>query len=211
MRYENNPDGFLYLMMMKKVFEGTPYGQSVIGDVDDLNALSRDQVMEFFKTFYAPDNAIVAISGDVDPDKIISVLKEKYGIIEASKGLKDLKKKRDDEKNFISKAKFGTEYNFYATNPTPKMMIAFKGEKLGTRKAFAMDVLAYMLGNGGSSYLSQKYVRNKAPILSDVSLNNYNLIHSGVFYLSAELMDGVKIDTVKNQIKGDIKNIVKKV
>lgn len=206
MRYENNPDGFLYLMMMKKVFEGTPYGQSVIGDVEDLNALSRDQVMSFFKTFYAPDNAIVAISGDVDPDRVIKILKEKYGQIQASKGLKDLKKSRDDEKNYISAAKFGVEYNFYSTNPTPKMMIAFKGEKLGTRKAFIMDVLAYMLGNGGSSYLSQKYVRNKSPILSDVSLNNYNLIHSGVFYLSAELMDGMPIDSTKKQLKKDIKN-----
>ena len=77
MRYENSPDGFLYLMMMKKVFEGTPYAQSVIGDVEDLQALSRDQMMKFFKTYYVPENAILAIAGDVDPDKIIPIIKEK--------------------------------------------------------------------------------------------------------------------------------------
>ena len=209
MRYENSPDGFLYLMMMKKVFEGTPYGQSVIGDVDDLTALSRDQVMDFFKTYYTPDNAIVAIAGDVDPETLIPILKEKYGAIPKSVGLTELKAKRDDPANYEWKAKFGAEYSYYATNPIPKFAVAFKGEKAGTRRAFILDVLAYMLGNGGSSYLAQKYVRNAAPLLSDVSLSSYNLRHSGVFYFNGELMEGGSIDKVKTQFMGDVKNFCK--
>lgn len=206
MRYENSPDGFLYLMMMKKVFEGTPYGQSVIGDMDDLTALKRDQVMDFFKTYYAPDNAILAIAGDVDPDKILPIIKEKYGSIPSSKGLTELKSKRDDPKNYEWKANFGTEYKFYSTNPNPKFAIAFKGEKAGTRRAFVLDVLAYMLGNGGSSYLAQKYVKNSHPLLSDISLNNYNLRESGVFYFNGELMEGVNIDNAKTQFMADLKS-----
>jgi zinc protease len=206
MRYENSPDGFIYLMMMKKVFEGTPYGQSVIGDVADLKSLTRDQVMNFFKTYYAPDNAILAIAGDVDPDKLIPIIKEKYGAIPRSKGLMELKAMSDDPKNYELKAKFNTEYSYYATNPIPKFMMAFKGEKAGTRRAFILDVLAYELGNGGSSYLAQKYVRNQTPLLADISLSSYNLRHSGVFYLSGELMDNVTIENAKKQIKLDIKN-----
>ena len=206
MRYENSPDGFIYLMMMKKVFEGTPYGQSVIGDVEDLQALSRDQMMDFFKTYYAPDNAVLAIVGDVDPDKLLPIIKEKYGTIAHSKGLSELKSKRDDPKNYEFKAKFGAEYSYYATNPIPKFAVAFKGEKAGTRRAFVLDVLAYMLGNGGSSYLSQKYVKNANPLLSDISLSSYNLRHSGVFYFNGELMENVSIDKVKGQFLSDLKN-----
>lgn len=206
MRYENSPDGFLYLMMMKKVFEGTPYGQSVIGDVDDLTALSRDQVMDFFKTYYAPDNAILAIAGDVDPDKIIPIIKEKYGVIPRSKGLAELKAKRDDPKNYESRAKWGADYSFYATNPIPKFTIAFQGEKAGTRRAFVLDELAYMLGNGGSSFLSQKYVRNANPLFSDISVSSYNLRHAGVFYFSGELMEGKTIEEAKKQFLADMKN-----
>ena len=209
MRYENSPDGFIYLMMMKKIFEGTPYGQSVIGDVEDLNALNRDQVMDFFKTYYAPDNAILAISGDVDPDKLLPVIKEKYGVIPRSKGLTALKAQRDNPANYEIKAKLNTEYSYYATNPIPKFMMAFKGEKFGTRRAFVLDVLAYMLGNGGSSYLAQKYVRNQAPLLSDVSVSSYNLNLAGVFYMSGELMDNMTIDHAKTQIKADMKNFCK--
>jgi zinc protease len=193
-------------IVLTKVFEGTPYGQSVIGDVEDLKSLSRDQVMNFFKTYYAPDNAILAIAGDVDPDKLIPIIKEKYGAIPRSKGLTELKAKSDDPKNYELKANFNTEYSYYATNPIPKFMMAFKGEKAGTRRAFVLDVLAYMLGNGGSSYLSQKYVRNQTPLLSDISLSSYNLRHSGVFYLSGELMQNETIEKAKKQLKLDIKN-----
>lgn len=206
MRYENSPDGYLYLMMMKKIFEGTPYGQSVIGDVEDLAALSRDQMMEFFKTYYTPDNAVLAIAGDVDPDKIIELIKEKYGSIPRSKGLMELKAKRDEPAKYDLKAKFNTEYKFYSTNPNPKFMLAYKGEKLGTRRAFVMDVLAYMLGNGGSSYLTQKYVKSDKPLFSEISLGNYNLRHAGVFYFSGEVMEGVPFDAAKTKFMGDIKN-----
>jgi zinc protease len=209
MRYENSPDGHLYLMMMKKVFEGTPYAQSVIGDVDDLRDLTRDQMMTFFKTFYAPDNAIVVIAGDVDPDKIIPIIKEKYGSISRSKILQALKEERNNSKNFISNAQFNTEYKFYSTNPIPKFAMAYKGEKVGTRRAFVLDVLASMLGSGGSSYLSQKYVKNQNPMLADIELVSHNLEQAGVFYLGGELMDKVTIDVAKNKLIGDVKSFCK--
>jgi zinc protease len=45
MRYENSDRGKLYLNMMKNMFEGTPYGTSVIGDIEDLKSVSRDQIL----------------------------------------------------------------------------------------------------------------------------------------------------------------------
>jgi zinc protease len=190
---------------MKKVFEGTPYGQSVIGDEADLKALSRDQMMEFFKTYYVPNNAIVAIVGDVDPEKTIAMVEEKYGNIPASKTIKELKSKHEDVNVFESKAKFGVEYKYYATNPIPKFVMAYKADKLGTRKSYIMDLLAMILGNGGSSYLVQKYVRSEHPILSDIGLSNYNLTHAGVFYFSGELLEGQKIEDVKKRLESDLK------
>jgi len=209
MRYENSPDGYLYLMMMKKIFEGTPYGHSVIGDVEDLAALNRDQMMEFFKTYYTPDNAILAIAGDVDPEKTIELIKEKYGSIPRSKGLMELKAKRDEPAKYISQAKLNTEYKLYSTNPSPKFMLAYPGEKLGTRRAFIMDVLAYMLGTGGSSYLAQKYVKSDKPLFTDISIGNYNLRHAGVFYFNGEVMDGVPFESAKKKFMEDISNFCK--
>lgn len=205
MRYENSPDGLIFLKLMKKMFVGTPYGQSVIGEEQDLKDLSRDQMMKFFKEFYVPNNAIVAVSGDVDPDVVIAKIKEKYESIPASTELKKLKEKSSGEAAFKSQAIFGKEYQFYATNPTPKFILAFQGDKIGTRKSYIMDLLAMILGNGGSSYLNQKYVKSDGPILSQIDLSNFNLIHSGVFYFAGELMEGQKVADVKKQIIGDFK------
>ncbi|MBC7711694.1 MAG: insulinase family protein [Rhizobacter sp.] len=209
MRYENSPDGLIFLALMKKMFVGTPYGNSVIGDEADLKALSRDQMMVFFKNFYVPNNAIVAIAGDVDPDKVIAKIEETYGKIPASKDLKDLKKKSGEEA-FKSHALLGTEYKVYATNPIPKFVMAYQADKVGTRKSYVMDILAMILGNGGSSYLTQKYVKSDNPILSEISLSNFNLVHSGVFYFAGELMEGQKIEDVKKILEGDLKDMCEK-
>ncbi len=207
MRYENSPDGLIFLELMKKVFVGTPYGQSVIGEESDLKALTRDQMMTFFKNFYVPNNAIVAVAGDVDPDKVIASIEKAYGSIPMSTKLKELKNGSSSEEMFKSKAEFGREYKVYATNPIPKFVMAFQGEKVGTRKSYVMDLLAMILGNGGSSYLTQKYVKSDNPMLTEINLSNFNLIHSGVFYFGGELMEGQKIEDVKMKIEADFKDM----
>ena len=200
MRYENSPDGLLYLAMMKKLFEGTPYGQSVIGDEADLKALTRDQMMAFFKDYYVPNNAILAITGDVDPDEVIKIVREKYEDIPASNNLAELKKVQNDPERFKSKAVLGTEYKLYATNPNPKFIMAYPAEKIGTRKSYAMDIVANILANGGSSYLVQKYVKSDKPMLQDIGVSNYNMIHGGVFNFSGELIEGMKVEDVKKAL-----------
>ena len=203
MRYENSPDGLLFLAVMKKIFEGTPYGQSVIGDEADLRALTRDQMMVFFKNFYVPNNAIVAIVGDVDPEKTISLIEKYYGNIPASKELASLKQNSASPELFKARPQLNKEYQLYATNPLPKFTLAFQAEKLATRKAYIMDLLAMILGNGGSSYLQQRYVRSEKPLLTDIGLTNFNLAEGGVFYFSGDLTPEAKVDDVKSTLFKD--------
>ena len=204
MRYENSPDGLLYLAMMKKLFEGTPYGQSVIGDEADLKALTRDQMMNFFKTYYVPNNAIVAIAGDVDPDEVIKMMKEKYENIPESKDLMEHKKKNMNEERFVAKPKLGTEYKMYATNPIPKFIMAYPAEKIGTRKAYVMDLVANILAGGGSSYLVQKFVKSDNPLLQDIGISNHNLTFGGVFNFSGELVEGQTVENVRNVLTAEL-------
>ena len=203
MRYENSPDGLLFLAIMKKIFEGTPYGQSVIGDEADLKALTREQMMVFFKNFYVPNNAIIAVVGDVDPEKTIALIEKYYGSIPASKELTSLKQKSASPEIFMARPQLNKEYKLYATNPLPKFTLAFQAEKLATRKAYIMDLLAMILGNGGSSYLQQRYVRSDMPMLTDIGLSNFNLIHGGIFYFSGDLTPESKVEDIKSTLFKD--------
>ncbi len=203
MRYENNPDGFLYLTLMKKVFEGTPYGQSVIGEVEDLKKLSRDQMMSFFRKFYAPNNAIIGISGDVDPDATIQLIKKYFGSIPKFLELDKIKAKMDDESRFKFKAQFGQEYRMHSTNPLPKMNFGYKAVKAGERIAYATDLFANMLSEGASSYFYKKYVAIDNPKLTSINAVNYNLRFSGIFYLDLELAEGANVDEVRDMVLTD--------
>ena len=87
--------GKLYLSMMQSVFKGTPYGGSVIGEVKDLDSLTQEQIQEFFKTFYAPNNAIVVVVGDVKSKQSLSNGEKKYGDLKKNQELENLKASLD--------------------------------------------------------------------------------------------------------------------
>ncbi len=208
MRYENSAGGKLFLTMMQEVFKGTPYGGSVIGDETDLKNLSRPQVQNFFKKFYAPNNAVVVIVGDVDHEKVFKMADEKYGSIPANPELETLKKSKDGPAKYIGDDKvFGKRIQLKGTNPTPLFYFAYKGEPLGTRRAFVMDILSAMMGTGDSSYLNQKYVKSQKPTLNSISVSNYNLKYSGVFYISGQLLDKKSLPRFEQEFTRDLKNI----
>ena len=206
MRYENSSGGKLFLKMMQTVFKDTPYGGSVIGDEKDLLSLSREQVKNFFNTFYAPNNATIVIVGDIDTDQTMKLIKKYYGKLNRNNSLSQVKEKIDSQKGYKYINLNAKKISLHGSAPNPMFIGAYRGEALGTRKAFVLDVLSSMLSGGASSYLSQKYVLGKKPILSQIYLANYNLKNSGVFFLKGELLKGTSIAQMNNIFNRDKKS-----
>lgn len=209
MRYENSDRGKLYLSMMKEVFQGTPYGGSVIGDKKDVENLNRDQMREFFKRFYTPDNAIIVIAGDVDADDTIKMIKDKFGDIKKSEGLKEYKAKKDDPKRYEFKTKFNRSVRIKGQSKDPTFFAAYKGVPIGSRKAYAMDILASIIGQGESSYLNQKWVKSNRPKLAGVYAANYTLKNNGVFYIWGKLLNKVSLRSFKKDLSRTMRSICK--
>jgi predicted Zn-dependent peptidase len=70
LRLEDNPSGLLFEIHMAEAFLQHPYGAPVVGTMEDINSLSRQDVRQYFREYYGPNNAVVAIVGDVDPHQI---------------------------------------------------------------------------------------------------------------------------------------------
>jgi len=83
LRYENSPSGRLYEAFLSAAFSAHPYGMPVIGWTSDLEALSRAQTEAFFRTYYGPGNAVIAIVGDIDPPETIRLVERYFGTIPA--------------------------------------------------------------------------------------------------------------------------------
>lgn len=210
-RYENSSRGKLYLKMMQEMFKGTPYGLSVIGSVEDLLTLNRDQMFEFFKKFYTPDNATIVVVGDVNSSEVISQIKKKFGDLDSSsKEIQEFKKEKDKDSRYVAKPTFGKHLKVHGNTKTAKFMMAYRGEPLGTRKAYVMDILSSVLGDGKSSFLYQKYVKSKKPILNSISVSNYNLQKNGVFFLSGELAGKTNLKKLKRTLIKETKTVCDK-
>lgn len=203
LRYENSPKGKLFLNMMQSIYYKTPYGGSVIGDKKDVIALTPEILRSFYKLYYVPNNAIVVIVGDVDADKTIALIKEKFGSIARNSGLAKLKEDGDKASRYQSHAKLNRNVEVHSTNPNPIFMMAYQGDKLGAANSYVLDILSSILGDGASSYLNQKYVLGKRPALSNIYAANYSLKHSGVFFIGGELLKQTRFKKFRKKIVRD--------
>jgi zinc protease len=79
MRYENNPDGLSYQMLLDTAFTLHPYHWPVIGYEEDLNHMTAEDARQFYKTYYSPNHATVIVSGDVNPEEVYAKAKQYYG------------------------------------------------------------------------------------------------------------------------------------
>lgn len=207
MRYENSDNGKLFLEMMKTVFKGTPYGTPVIGWIKDIKGVSREQVKEYFKAYYAPNNAFVVIVGDVDASDTLKKMEEYFGKIPKGEDLRDEKNKAIKKKGgFDFKGKFGARsISLHGTTKDPMFILSFKGEKVGPRISYVLDILSSMLGDGESSYLNQQYVLARKPKAANIYAANYTLQESGTFFIGGQLLKGVSLNTMQSSLYSTIK------
>ncbi len=82
---ENQPYGKVNLLMTEGTYPaGHPYSWSVIGSMEDLNAASVDDVKEWFRTYYGPNNAVIVVAGDITPETARQKVEQYFGDIPAT-------------------------------------------------------------------------------------------------------------------------------
>jgi len=210
MRYENRPEGKLYLKTMQEFFKKTPYGLSVIGSNEDLRALTRENVERFFKTFYTPDNATIVIAGDVETDEVRELVAAAYADQKSSMArgtpLTKLKGELDHDKFF--KRENSKKHNvtrLKGLNGNPLFMIAYNGYPVGSRDSAKHDLLGAILSQGESAYLLQKLVKISKPTLSEISAGNHNLKKNGTLIVNGTLAQNVPVKGFEALITKELK------
>jgi predicted Zn-dependent peptidase len=150
LRLENSPGGLLYEAHMAAAFQTHPYGTPVVGHMEDLQRLSRKDVESYFRRFYGPNNAVVAIAGDIDPDQILTWAREYLGPIprgEKPPPVRILEPKQRGERR--------VEVVFDAE---PALRIGWKVPPAQAEDASALYMLASLLTGGRSSRIYRRMV-----------------------------------------------------
>ncbi len=205
MRYENSDKGKIHLKMMKEVFKGTPYGSSVIGEVKDLKTVTRNEVTDYFKTFYTPNNAVIVVVGDIEHSEVFKTISEKFGDISANDELEKTKTKHLGRLGYQFRKDFKKRIKLKGTSPVPMFTMAFKALKLGEKDAYALDILSSVLGDGDSSYLSKEFVTSRRPQLAGIAAMNYTLQDSGVFFIQGQLLEKKSLAKFERNLKRSLR------
>src|SRR4029079_14081619 len=86
-RVDNDPSSILQEQMMAALYANHPYGIPIIGWAHEVAALDRDDALSFYKRFYAPNNALLVVAGDVEPDEVRKLAEETFGKLPPHGGL----------------------------------------------------------------------------------------------------------------------------
>ena len=78
-RVDNDPGSILQEQMMASLYVNHPYGIPIIGWEHEISALDREDALSFYRRFYAPNNAILVIAGDVEPEEVRRLAETTYG------------------------------------------------------------------------------------------------------------------------------------
>jgi zinc protease len=180
---DNQPYGKTFEAIDELAYENFAYEHSVIGSMADLNAASVDDVAAFFKMYYAPNNAVVGIVGDVDTKTTLAKMEKYFGSIpkQPAPPQVDMSEPPQTEERRLTLED--------ALARLPRLDMAYKIPPSSSPDSDALSVLGTILSGGRSSRFYESIVRQKQ-LSSGVGAGTGGSRGPGLFAISAVAMPG---------------------
>jgi predicted Zn-dependent peptidase len=200
LRYDNQPYVNAFLRMNELIFTNPANAHSTIGSMEDLDAATIDDVREFFRIYYAPNNAVLSIVGDFDSNEARNLVDQYFGNI-PSQPLPPPVDVSETENVAIADETFRDPLA-----PAPAFMLGWKTPPRRTSDFYALSLAGTLLFDGDSSRLYQKLVKGDESVIS---------IEGGVderrgpsaLYIFALPKPGQEVNTIRKQIFDEIHRI----
>src|SRR5215471_1687470 len=200
LRVDNQPYGATFERIGEQAYDNAAYKHSVIGSMEDLNAASVDDVATFFKTYYAPNNAVLTIVGDVDTKKTMALVEKYFGPISRQ----PQPKRPDLEEKPHTGERRGTVEDPLAR--LARVDIAWVTPPGGTPDFDALDMTSWVLSTGRSGRLNQVVVREKQ-LATGAFAGNPDKRGPGLFQVSATVAPGKSPEGVEAALLEEIEKL----
>ena len=187
---ENQPYGKAFTRISESAFpKGHPYSWSTIGSMDDLDAASLEDVQDWFKTYYGPNNAVLALAGDIDLETAKLKVAKYFADIPSGPPLIKPEKwiaKRSEEKREV----------MFDDVPQARIYKIWNVPERDTEAAAHFDLASSVLVGGKNSPLYKELVYEQQ-IATSVSSFYYDREIAGMFFIVADVVAGVDPATVE--------------
>jgi predicted Zn-dependent peptidase len=194
---DNQPYGRTFEAIDELAYDNAAYAHSVIGSMVDLNAASVEDVASFFKTYYAPNNAVLSIVGDVETKTTLEKVR---------KAFEPIASQPQPPKVDLSEPKQTAERRQTLDDPLARLTrvdIVFKVPPRLTPDDDALQVLGTVLSNGRSSRLFQQIVR-ELQLAPTVNAGRDGAVGPGLFRVSGNVAPGKTAEALEAAIYAEI-------
>ena len=203
--YDNRPYGSWNEKLQAHLFPPEhPYHHTTIGSMEDLDAASVEDVSEFFRTYYAPNNAVLTVVGDVDPAAVRGWTQRYFGGIPANPAIPPLG-------DLSLPPILGEERRetVYDKVPLPRVYVAFRAPVFGDHRLDALDIASQVLAGGKGSRLHRRLVREER-IAQDVALFTLGFIGGASITAGwATVRPGVEVSRVEAAFHEELERIAR--
>lgn len=191
-RTDNSPLGYLYFRFFNTAFLHHSYHWTPIGFMGDILGWKIEDIRDFYDSYYQPNNAVIVVAGDIDPQKVFASASKHFGTILAAQSIPKVRiqePEQDGYREVIVKKPTKIEW----------LIMGYKIPDFSHTDQIALSALAEVLSGGKSALLDSELV-DKRNLASEVSASAMGLKDSGVFMIMAAGNEKVQAKTLQKEI-----------
>jgi zinc protease len=206
MRVANNPDARLTEQIMAALYLNHPYGRPVIGWHHEIEKLDREDALAFYRRFYAPNNAILVIAGDVDARDVRPLAERSFGEVAAQPAI-PVRRLRPQEPEPVAPRTVTLSDPRVEQPGVKRYYLVPSAATAAAGESPALDVLAQLMGNGSNAYLYRALVVDRPLAVSASAGYQGTSLDPTQFVISASPKPGVEFAQIEQVIDGVIADV----
>jgi len=213
-RTEDKPQSYLREVAMSTAFQTGPYRHPIVGWMNDLDNMTADDLRDWYQQWYAPNNATLVVSGDVNAEEVYQLAKKYFGPLPAGKPIKAAQRPEVIQTGI-------KRITVKRPAELPYLMMAFKVPVLKTVldqvdeqadsipewEPYALEVLASVLGGSSSSRFASNLVRGKEVASSIGAGYNFSARLNSLFTISGTPAKDHTVVQLEAAVNEEIKNL----
>jgi zinc protease len=200
LRQEDDPIAALYEVVHPAAFSAHPYANPVIGWMHDIRGMRLDDLKHHYNTYYAPNNAVLVVSGAVRPAEALPLIRRYFGGIPRGPDPPPVRAVRPPQQG---------ERRVYLRKEAelPYVVLAYPVPNARDADSLALDLLETILAGGRSSRLHRSLVYEKQLALSAGASNSRLSIDPNLFTIYASLLPGKTAEEVEKALEAEIERV----
>jgi len=201
-RVDNQPYGDWDERLQTMVYPPDhPYHHSVIGSMEDLDAATLEDVEQFFRTYYAPNNAVLTVCGDFEEDRALSLIDRHFGGIPAGPTVPPIPGRTDIPTVQDSATAVTVEQDI----SLPRLYLAYRTPPYGSDGFYSAMVASYILGWGKAAVLYRKLVREQRVAQDVVAFQFPIVVGASMLVVWTTAMPGQPPETLESATRAAIR------